>query len=62
MDVSRPLPDVPFLEPYRHKDPVTAEHDENTGRPAHYWRDMDMTTFEQKAEEMGSRVRSIRSL
>ncbi|MFC4257871.1 hypothetical protein ACFOZ5_02370 [Marinobacter lacisalsi] len=62
MDVSRPLPDVPFLEPHRHKDPVTAEHDEKVGRPADYWRDMDMATFEQRAEEMEGRVRSIRSL
>ena len=59
MDVSRPLPDVPFLEPHRHKDPVTAAHDKEVGRPAHYWRDMDMDTFEKKAEEMEGKVRGL---
>ena len=59
MDVSRPLPDVPFLEPHRHKDPVTAAHDKEVGRPAHYWRDMDMDTFEKKAEEMEGKVRNL---
>jgi len=41
MDISRPLPDIPMSEPFRHKDPVTAEHDRRTGRPEHYWRDID---------------------
>jgi len=27
MDVTEPLPDVPMFEPFRHLDPVTAEHD-----------------------------------
>jgi len=48
MDVSRPLPDVPMLEPVRAHDPVTAEYDRRTGRPPRYWRDMDP----EKAEEM----------
>ncbi len=48
MDVSRPLPEFPVLEPHRHKDPVTAEHDRSTDRPERYWRDMDDTTFKQK--------------
>ena len=59
MDVSRPLPDVPFLEPHRQKDPVTAAHDKEVGRPPHYWRDMDMATFEKKVEEMEVKVRSF---
>ncbi|MFL1406844.1 hypothetical protein ACJO2E_16020 [Marinobacter sp. M1N3S26] len=62
MDVSRPLPDVPFLEPHRQKDPVTAVHDEKVGRPAHYWRDMDMATFEKKAQEMAQQVRRINTI
>ncbi len=48
MDISRPLPDVPMFEPFRHKDPVTAEHDRRTGRPERYWRDMDV----EKAKDM----------
>ena len=43
-----PLPDVPMFEPFRHKDPVTAEHDRRSGRYENYWRDMAV----EKAEEM----------
>ncbi len=32
---------LPELEPYRHLDPVTAEHDKATSRPADYWRGSD---------------------
>ena len=38
MDVAGPLPDVPIFEPFRHRDPVTAEHDERTGREPFKWR------------------------
>lgn len=41
MDVSRPLPDVPELEPYRHLDPTTREWDKQHNRPPRLWRDMD---------------------
>ncbi|MDX5385462.1 MAG: hypothetical protein LPK15_10965 [Alteromonadaceae bacterium] len=59
MDVSRPLPEFPVLEPHRHKDPITAEDDRRSGRPERYWRDMDDKTFKQKEDEMLSRVLSI---
>ncbi|MDX1757346.1 MAG: hypothetical protein R3175_14915 [Marinobacter sp.] len=59
MDVTRPLPEFPVLEPHRHKDPVTAEHDRKTGRPDRYWRDMDDETFKQKEDELYSRVLHI---
>ncbi|NIC06539.1 hypothetical protein [Billgrantia bachuensis] len=42
MDVSQPMPDVPRLEPFRHLDPTTAEHDRQTGRDPRYWRDLDL--------------------
>lgn len=45
MDVSQPLPDTPRLEPFRHLDPVTAEHDRNTGRNPRYWRDLDLEAW-----------------
>ena len=45
MDPSQPLPDVPRLEPFRHLDPVTAEHDERTGRHARFWRDLDLEAW-----------------
>lgn len=47
MDTSQPLPDVPRLEPFRHLDPVTAEHDERTGRNPRFWRDLDLKAWKQ---------------
>ncbi len=49
MDVTQPLPDMPRLEPFRHLDPVTAEHDRQTGRNPRFWRDLDLETW-QKGE------------
>jgi len=45
MDVAQPLPDTPRLEPFRHLDPVTAEHDRKTGRNPRYWRDLDLESW-----------------
>lgn len=42
MDISQPLPDTPRMEPYRSRDPVTAEHDTKYQRPADYWKNMDV--------------------
>jgi len=47
MDVSQPLPDVPRLEPFRHLDPVTVEHDQHTGRNPRFWRDLDLEAWKQ---------------
>jgi hypothetical protein len=47
MDVSQPLPDVPRLEPFRHLDPVTAEHDQRIGRNPRFWRDFDLDAWKQ---------------
>lgn len=62
MDVSRPLPDIPAHEPFRHLDPVTALHDRKAGRNPRYWRDMDEETFEQKLSEMRDKVQNIDTL
>lgn len=59
MDTSRPLPDIPALEPYRHQDPVTAEHDRRTGRDPNYWRNMDDETWEEAHKEMLSKINRI---
>jgi len=59
MDVTRPLPDFPLIEKYRHLDPVTAEHDRQTGRSERYWRDMDMDTFKKKVNRMHTDVTII---
>ncbi|MGR2740219.1 hypothetical protein ACUY1T_17380 [Billgrantia sp. Q4P2] len=45
MDMSQPMPDVPRLEPFRHLDPTTAEHDRQTGRDPRYWRDLDLEAW-----------------
>src|SRR5690554_316687 len=45
MDVTQPLPDVPRLEPFRHLDPITAEHDRVTGRNPRFWRDLDLEAW-----------------
>ena len=42
MDVSQPLPDIPRLEPFRHRDPLTAQWDQQHHRPSHYWRNMSL--------------------
>ena len=47
MDVTRPLPDVPELEPYRHLDPTTREWDKKHNRPKDYWLNMDEETYEK---------------
>ena len=47
MDVTQPLPDVPRLEPFRHLDPVTAEHDLRSGRNPRFWRDLDLEAWKE---------------
>lgn len=49
MDVSQPIPDMPRFEPFRHLDPVTAEHDQKISRPPRYWRELDLEAW--KANE-----------
>ncbi|WP_201017199.1 hypothetical protein [Pseudomonas cichorii] len=62
MDISRPLPDLPCHEPYRHLDPITAEHDRKYGRKQHYWMNMDDDTFKAKVNEMSYRIATIDTL
>ena len=62
MDISKPLPDTPELEAFRHLDPTTAEHDRQTGREPRYWRDMDDETFKTKVDEMNERISKIGTL
>ncbi|WP_199457039.1 MULTISPECIES: hypothetical protein [unclassified Marinobacter] len=47
MDTSQPLPDMPRLEPFRHLDPVTAEHDQRIGRNPRFWRDLDLEAWKK---------------
>ena len=57
MDVTQPLPDIPRLEPFRHLDPTTAEHDRRTGRDPRYWRDLDLDTWKQEENVAFHRAR-----
>lgn len=59
MDITKPLPELPMLERYRPLDPTTAKHDQETGRPLRYWRDMDDETFKQKVDRMFTEVSII---
>ncbi|PWE40759.1 hypothetical protein C9I50_15090 [Pseudomonas prosekii] len=59
MDVSRPLPDLPQYEEYRHLDPTTADYDRRTGRNPRFWIDMDDATFKLVVREMHQRVANI---
>ena len=59
MDISRPLQELPCFEKYRHLDPVTAAHDQQTARAPRYWIDMADETFEAKLKEMSGRIHLI---
>lgn len=59
MDTSRPLQELPCFEKYRHLDPVTAAHDQQTARAPRYWIDMDDETFEAQLKEMSGRIHLI---
>ena len=59
MDISRPLPDIPMYEPYRHLDPVTVEYDRQQQRPARYWIDMDDESFKAKVKKMLGKIDAI---
>ncbi|MEE4697597.1 hypothetical protein V2J88_01095 [Pseudomonas alliivorans] len=59
MDTSRPIPDIPYFEAYRHLDPVTAKYDKENGRNPRYWIDMDDDTFKERVNAMWQRIYSI---
>lgn len=50
MHVSHPLPDVPIFEPFRHRDPMTREVDQQSGRDPHYWRKMTSDEWSSQHE------------
>jgi hypothetical protein len=62
MDTSRPLPDLPRYEEFRHLDPVTAQYDREVGRNPRLWIDMDDRTFERALYEMRGRIDQIDTL
>ena len=58
MDVTRPLPDIPELEPYRHLDPTTREWDKEHNRPKDYWLNMDDETYEKMVKASKEKAKS----
>ncbi len=52
MDTSKPLPDFLALEESRHRDPVTAEYDKQTGRTPDYWRSMSDEEYESITDDL----------
>lgn len=58
MDVTRPLPDIPEFEPYRHLDPTTREWDKQHGRPKDYWLNMDQETYEAMVDAAGIKAKT----
>jgi hypothetical protein len=59
MDTSRPLPDLPRYEEFRHLDPTTAAHDQKTGRNPRYWIDMDDETFKNYVHQLLADIDNI---
>ncbi len=51
MDISQPLPDIPRMEFYRERDPVTAAWDKKHNRPKHYWRDKEFEAANKMHEQ-----------
>ncbi|OOF25486.1 hypothetical protein [Salinivibrio sp. IB872] len=58
MDVSQPVPDLLVLEEARAKDPVTAAHDQQTGRDPRYWRDMSDETYKKTLAEIAEKQKT----
>jgi hypothetical protein len=59
MDVSKPLPDVPYLEAYRHLDPTTVAYDKATNRNPRFWRDKSTEEIEVIAKERRAAMEGI---
>ncbi|MEB0008695.1 hypothetical protein QN412_21755 [Pseudomonas sp. RTB3] len=59
MDTSRPLPDLPRYEEFRHLDPVTAQYDREVGRNPRLWIDMDDETFDGALYHMRGQIDQI---
>jgi hypothetical protein len=62
MDTSRPLPDLPRYEEFRHLDPVTAQYDREVGRNPRLWIDMDDKTFDAALYYMRGLIDQIDTL
>lgn len=59
MDTSRPLPELPRYEEFRHLDPTTAAHDLKTGRNPRFWIDMDDQTYKQHLNQLHKDIHNL---
>ena len=59
MDVTKPLPDVPYLEIYRHLDPTTAAYDKATNRNPRFWRDKTKEEIDAIVKERQEAMKGI---
>ncbi|CCN69886.1 hypothetical protein [Vibrio nigripulchritudo] len=59
MDVSQPLPDLPFLEPFRSEDQTTAAYDKEIGRDPNYWRSMSFRGLDKTIIKMAKNQKHI---
>ncbi|MBD1558313.1 hypothetical protein HC752_15350 [Vibrio sp. S9_S30] len=59
MDVSQPLPDLPFLEPFRSEDQTTAAYDKEIGRDPNYWRSMSFRGLDKAIIKMAKNQKHI---
>ncbi len=55
-DNTRPLPDIPDIEKFRHLDPITAAIDKKNQRPEFYWRKMHVMQQVAIKEDVESRA------
>lgn len=59
MDVSQPLPDLPFPEPFRSEDLTTAAYDKEIGRDPNYWRSMSYRGLDKAIIKMAKNQKHI---
>jgi hypothetical protein len=59
MDTSRPLPDLPRYEEFRHLDPVTADFDRKVNRNPRLWIDMDDKNYKHCLRVLRTRIDEI---
>lgn len=55
MDVTEPLPDIPFYEACRDQDPTTKAYDTKVSRPERYWRNKSLSEL----DEMHNKARHL---
>jgi len=59
MDTSRPLPDLPRYEEFRHLDPVTADFDRRVNRNPRLWIDMNDSDYKHCLKVLRTRIDEI---